>query len=99
MAYVSLADAKKHLNLESGYTEDDAYITSLIDAAEQAISVHINEKLADLADSGGTLPAPLYQGVLLMVGNLYQNREPVGLGKTVKLPLNYEYLINLYRHF
>lgn len=98
MAYITLAQAKKHLNIESGYTEDDSYITTLIDVAESTIESHINEKLADLVE-GGVIPPPLYQAALLLIGNFYQNREPIGIGRENKLPYNYEYLINLYRNF
>lgn len=98
MAYITLEQAKKHLNIESSYTEDDEYITSLIGVAESTIESHINEKLADL-ENGGVIPPPLYQAALLFIGNLYQNREPIGIGKEYQLPYNYEYLINLYRNF
>ena len=46
--YIPLELAKKHLNLESSYTEDDEYILMLIDAAEQAVKVHVNEDLDTL---------------------------------------------------
>lgn len=36
--YVGLETAKKHLNLDESFTEDDSYITSLIQVAEDAVS-------------------------------------------------------------
>ena len=33
--YIPLELAKKHLNIESSYTEDDEYILAIIDAAER----------------------------------------------------------------
>ena len=96
--YISLDTAKKHLNIESGFTEDDNYITGLISMAEQAVRVHVNEDFDNLATSGGTIPAPLSQAMLLMIGNMYQNREPLGL-KNAELPYNYRYLIDLYRNY
>ena len=95
--YVDLDTAKKHLNIEPDFVEDDEYITLLIEAAEAAVSVNIDESLDELAD-GGCLPAPLYQAILLAVGNWYQNREIVGQ-RTTQLPINYTYLCNLYRTF
>jgi len=37
--------------------------------------------------------------MLLMIGNLYANREPVSYGTVVKIPYSYEYLIGLYRKY
>ena len=97
--YITLDIAKKHLNLESSFTEDDEYIIMLIEAAEQSVEVHMNEKLEDVAEKfGGSVPTPIFQAMLLMIGNLYQNREIVG-SKTTALPFNYQYLIDLYRNY
>ena len=97
--YIPLDLAKKHLNLESSYTADDQYILMLIDAAEQAVRVHVNEDLDTLAENnGGCIPTPIFQAMLLMIGHLYQNREIVGT-KTSELPMAYEYLIRLYMNY
>ena len=97
--YLDLDLVKKHLNLESSYTEDDQYLLMLIDAAEQAVKVHVNEDLETIAErGGGCIPTPLFQAMLLQIGNLYQNREIVG-SKTTALPFGYEYLISLYRNY
>ena len=97
--YLDLDTVKKHLNLESSYTEDDEYILLLIDAAEQAVRVHVNEDLETIAEkNGGCIPTPIFQAMLLLIGNLYQNREIVG-AKTTALPFGYQYLIDLYRNY
>lgn len=97
--YIDLDLAKKHLNLESSFTEDDEYILGLIDVAEHAVAAHANEKLENLAEQNeGCIPTPLLQAALLMIGNLYQNREVVA-AKTNRLPFNYQYLIDLYRNY
>ena len=97
--YISLDYAKKHLNIEDSFTEDDEYILGLIAAAEQAVRVHVNEDFDTLAEAnGGCLPAPLEQAMLLAIGNWYQNREPLGT-RNATLPFNYEYLISLYRNY
>lgn len=97
--YIELDTAKKHLNIEPDFTEDDEYILGLIDVAEQAVRVHVNEDFDTLAEqNGGCLPAPLLQAMLLMIGNMYQNREPLGT-RNLALPFNYQYLIDLYRNY
>lgn len=97
--YITLAEAKKHLNLDSGYTEDDAYIESLISTAENAVQQHVNRPLEEMAESGGTIPAPLLHAMLLMVGNLYQNREIAGYKNIMNNQRSYDYLIDLYRNY
>jgi hypothetical protein len=97
--YIELDIAKKHLNIEPDFTEDDEYILGLIAAAEQAVRVHVNEDFDILAEkNGGCLPAPLSQAMLLAIGNWYQNREPLGT-RNAALPFNYQYLIDLYRNY
>lgn len=96
---ITLELAKQHLNLEADYVEDDTYIQTLIEVAEQAVEVHVNEKLEDIAQREGAIPKPLLQAMLLMIGNLYQNRETVSPMKVAALPYNYEYLINLYKNY
>lgn len=97
--YIPLELAKKHLNLEADYTADDEYILALINSAEQAVRVHVNEDLESIAEkNGGCIPTPLFQAMLLMIGNLYQNREIVA-NKTTPLPFAYQYLIDLYRNY
>ena len=95
---ITLELAKQHLNLEPEYVDDDKYIETLIEVAEQAVEMHVNEKLEDIAMEGD-IPKPLLQAMLLMVGNLYQNRETVSPMKVTALPYNYEYLINLYKNY
>lgn len=97
--YIQLDLAKKHLNIEEDFTEDDEYILSLIEVAESAVRVHVNEDFASIAEkNGGCLPPPILQAALLMIGNMYQNREPIGT-KNQALPFNYQYLIDLYRNY
>ena len=51
--YIQLDYAKKHLNIEEDFTEDDEYILGLIEVAESAVRVHINEDFASIAEKNG----------------------------------------------
>ena len=51
--YIQLDLAKKHLNIEEDFTEDDEYILSLIEVAESAVRVHVNEDFASIAEKNG----------------------------------------------
>lgn len=100
MTYLTLSNIKKHLNIDSSFIDDDTYITSLGDVAEQIVSKHVQYDLADLATSnGGNLPAPITQAMLLFIGNLYMNRESVSVTNMSDIPFSYEYLIGLYKNY
>lgn len=99
MTCIPLELAKKHLNLDEDYIEDDEYILGLVGAAKGAVEKALNASLDRLAEeNGGEVPMAIVQAILLMVGNWYQNREITG-SKTAALPYNFEYLINLYKHY
>lgn len=99
MTCIPLELAKKHLNLDEYYTEDDEYILGLVAAAKGAVEMALNASLDKIAEeNGGEVPMAIVQAILLMVGNFYQNREITG-SKVTALPYNFEYLINLYRHY
>ena len=99
MTCIPLELAKKHLNLDEDYTEDDEYILGLIGASKGAVEMALNASLDRLAEeNGGEVPMAIIQAILLMVGNWYQNREITG-SKVAALPYNFEYLINLYKHY
>lgn len=97
MVYLTLAQCKQHLLVDASFTGDDEYITALADAAEKAVEKHLDRPLVVLEDIRGNLPGPLVQAMLLMVGNLYANREPVAMASVNKIPYTLEYLIGLYQ--
>lgn len=100
MAYVDLQLAKRHLNVEESFMEDDEYIGGLIEAAETVVEKDICEDLSTLVEeNGGKLPAPLRQCILLMVGQFYANREPVAFAQSAEVPLSYSHLVSLYRNY
>lgn len=96
--YITLEQAKKHLNVDEEFTSDDLYILELITVSEDATSRHLNIALNEL-EAGGQLPPAIIHAMLLMIGNLYANREPVSYGVMAKIPLSYEYLIGLYKKY
>lgn len=100
MAYVDLQLAKRHLNVEQEFTDDDEYISGLIEAAEVVVSKDICVELDTLVEEGGKdIPTPLRQCILLMVGQFYANREPVAFAQTSEVPLSYSHLVALYRNY
>lgn len=96
--YVTLNEAKKHLNIDETFTDDDLYIISLIEVAEDGIAKNCDIVLADQVEAG-VLPASLKHCILLMVGNLYNSRESVSFSNLMEVPYSYKYLVNLNRNF
>ena len=96
--YITLAEAKKHLLIDDSFTSDDAYITALIEVAEDSTAQHLDIALDSLT-VGGELPPAVKESILLMVGNLYANREPVSYSSVTKIPYTLEYLVGLYKHY
>ena len=92
---IDLALAKAHFNVDYDY--DDDYITSLIEVAEQVVASDVCEDLSTLND--GTLPAPLRQAMLLLIGHYYASREPVAYVNVSEVPLSYKHLIGLFRNY
>lgn len=100
--YITLDEAKKHLNVESDFTEDDTYITSLIEVAEDKVAAELCLKSTDdlnTVGGGEVIPPPLRQAILLTVGLYYNNREEVTVSQTHPLAQGALHLIQLYRDY
>lgn len=96
--YITLGQAKKHLNIDKSFTDDDEYILSLIQAAEDAVEKNTDIALSEQVKDG-KLPSSLEHSILLLVGNLYNNREATTYSTVKEVPFAYKYLVNLNRKF
>lgn len=97
MNYLTLAQIKKHLNIDTQFTDDDEYIESLGEVAEEIVSQHLRQDLSVIASGyNDNLPKPIVHAMLLLVGNFYANRETVAFASAYELPLSYEYLLSPY---
>lgn len=97
--YLKLYQIKKHLNIDEDFRDDDEYLMDLASVAENSVQIHIDRKLSDLEDEDGTIPAPLIQAMLLMIGTMYVKRESITFSAATEVPLAYEYLLGLYRNY
>ena len=104
MAYVSVEEIRKHLNID--FSDDDDYLESLIEVGELSVEAYIGQELDKLlvADKGAAegsglmvLNPMLRHAVKIMVGNLYGNRESVSYGVPVEVPFTYQYLIKPFK--
>lgn len=97
--YITLDEAKKHLNIDKSFTDDDQYITSLIKVAEDAVSKNMDVALSEMTESDGKLSPSVIQSILLLIGNLYNSREAATYSTVSEVPYAFKYLVNLNRHF
>lgn len=96
--YVTLEQAKKQLNIDVTFKDDDDYIIALIQVAEDAVEKNTDIALSEQVE-GGVLPPSIIHSILLMVGNLYNNREATSYSVPSEVPFAYKYLINLNRNW
>lgn len=99
MGYIGLERLKKHLNIDSYFTDDDAYISSLEEAAEEVISKYINRSLSDLEDANHKIPVSVEHAILLWVGTEYSLRESVSSSNFSVIPHSFDLLADLYRKY
>lgn len=99
--YATLDMAKRHLNIESSFTDDDSYIESLISVAEEKVAAELCMNVEDMASirKNGGLPSTLLHAILLTIGAYYTNREDVTTIQTKPLEYGVKYLTQLYRDF
>lgn len=98
MAYVTLADLKAHLRVE--VNTDDTYLTALIGVAEAAIGNELGKDLSYYEDSTThKIPTPLYQAVMILCGDLYNNRESVAFATPSEVPRSMGYLLAPYKKY
>lgn len=85
---VTLQEAKDHLRILD--TDEDTLITSLIAAAEGHVGKYLGDDLPE------PMPAPVKAAVLLLVGDLFENRERQG-ERALYENTTFHLLLNPYR--
>lgn len=95
MIYLTLSDIKKHLNIDSDFTDDDTYLESLEAVAIGIIERDIDYKFSEMQ----TLPDALKHALLLVIGNFYDNRESLSPVSISELPQSLGWILDLYRDY
>ena len=97
MAYTLLSELKKHLNIESAFTDDDLYLSTLIDVAELSVNEYCNDGLVNYDNT--TIPITVKQATLLLAGHLYITRTIVSYAQGIEIPYSFKFLLNPYKVF
>lgn len=96
--YITLEEAKKHLNIEQDFNEDNTYILYLIEVAEAVVARYICQPLIDLEDPTHHIPAPVKHAAMLYMGDLYNSREGNAYGVNVsQVPFTFQFLCDAWR--
>jgi hypothetical protein len=96
--YISISEVKQHLNIDEQYTTDDIYIESLISVAKEVVEHEINNSIDSLIVDG-EIPSAIKQSMLLLIGNLYLNREPVAYSSVSKIPYTLDLLLSINKNY
>lgn len=103
--FTTVAELKKHLNIEADWTEDDSYLQELLYVAEMAISNYCNGGLEEdttvVVTNGSytALPKTIKQACLFLAAHYYLNRTPIAFTSTSELPYTFQFLLNPYKNF
>lgn len=84
--YIDLNIIKKHLNISPNYTKDDEYLQIIEDGATQAVMKTINVDFETIIAEEGKLPSAILFACLLVIGDMYANRETTAFASVNKLP-------------
>lgn len=102
--YVTVEEIKKHLNIETGFTDDDIYILNLISTAELAVYEYLNGGLSGATthiiidnEEVTAIPKTVKQAIILLVSHFYLNRGLVSFAQGFEIPYAFKFLLNPYR--
>lgn len=96
--YVTVGEIKEHLNISASYTEEDAMLTSMIEASEIAVENYLQQPITEFI-CNNKLNAALKHAIKIMVGNFYANRESVAYTNPQPVPYTLEFLLKPYRKY
>lgn len=99
MNIVTLAEAKKHLNLDDYIVDDDDYITMLIDVATERVETHLDIKFDDVFNDLVDVPKSIKHGILLVVGEMYRHRELTTTESEINHTYSLDWLLANYKNY
>ena len=98
--YTNLEFFKYQLNIESGYTTDDKYMTHLLNVAELAVNTYCNGGLSGYTSTTGStaIPITVIQTMYLLATHFYVNRSITAFTQVVEIPYTFRFLLDPYRN-
>ena len=97
--YISLDEAKAHLEVDLDYSGDDQLIEAIIEDAIAIAEADLCILLTDIAKEG-KLPGAVRRAVLLLIGSFYKSREDdIPNSESGRMYNSYQRLISLHRNY
>lgn len=98
MSQTSIDIFKKHIRVDDLATDDEnAYLQSLLDAAEEWLTTVTRRSMDELIErGGGALPKTLEIAVLMLAGHWYDNRAAVSGTSMTEVPYTMSTLVKPY---
>lgn len=91
---LTLSEIKQHLRLEEEEVEENDLLANLLDAAVDYASQYVGR---EIPWDGEPVPASVRAAILLIVGDLYENREGQIVGATIVDNPAVDRLLHFYR--
>lgn len=95
MKYTNLSNGKLHLKIEDDYTDDDMYISNLLDVAELAVLNYLNDSITSYT----VVPLPIVQATYFLMANWYGNRQIISFAQGIEIPYTFQFLLNPYKNY
>ena len=98
MKFLTLSQIKQQCRIDEARSDEDDYLMVIADAAELAVQQHLNRNLyidevPDDDSTGTVITATIHMAMLLMVAQLYENREATSELTMKEVPLTFSYLL------
>lgn len=99
MSLPTLSQVKDHLRLEQSETAEDDLLQNLIDAAHDYAQQYIGRSIPWDDDQGSPVAVPMsiHSAILLIIGDLYENREGKIVGVSSEVNPAVVNLLHFYR--
>ena len=97
--YITLSQAKKHLNIDDFYNEDDNYILDLIKVSEDVVEKRNGRPLCTCIDKHGELEPSVKHSILVLIGTYYNQRESTSPVNITKVPYTFDFLCDLEKKY
>ena len=101
---ITLEDIKSQLRLELDYSEEDAYLTLIGEAAESRLSDYLNRNIyregtpvPSTDPDGMVMTKSIHLALLFLVTHFYENRSTVSEVEMVELPMAFTWLARPHR--
>lgn len=93
---LTLEEVKSHCRIDLDYHDEDDYLYSLIEVAENDVAQRLRYNTMDEAFPDGFMPPSVRHAVKIVVSNLYENRESIAAATLNKVPETLDALLGPY---